>query len=409
LLPKIYSLSGADFHDVISGSNGAYSAGPGYDLVTGRGTPIANLVVTDLVGPAPTPAKITSTMLAANINPGVYGQSVIFTAQVYATGGSPTGTVIFMADGNVLGAGSLNNGTAAFTIAGLEPGGHTVTAIYEGNGTYAGSVSYPLFQTVLASDSTVSVTSSQNPSVAGQSVTLTAIVAPVAPGGGVPTGFVYFISANTVLGVAPVANGSASIATGGIAVGNSTITAVYTGDGHFLGSTSSTLSQTVKPNPLADSQATTVGTPTTPPAGNQSVSGSSSDGATGSSQVSDSTEQGSSLSAFSTLVSSLGVGAPGAPVVSTNGATSTANPQVPYAVGPAETLTTVVAANSDSMPADDATGFGRGEASLTGIGMAGLRRAAGRLAVLDEALTLGARDDFRAAENSSFDGLMNEN
>ena len=51
-LPKIYSLSANDFHDITSGlsfGSPIYSAGPGYDLVTGRGTPIANLVVADLV------------------------------------------------------------------------------------------------------------------------------------------------------------------------------------------------------------------------------------------------------------------------------------------------------------------------------------------------------------------------
>lgn len=44
----IYSLPSTDFHDITSGSNG-YSASKGYDLVTGRGTPIANAVVRDLV------------------------------------------------------------------------------------------------------------------------------------------------------------------------------------------------------------------------------------------------------------------------------------------------------------------------------------------------------------------------
>ncbi len=50
-LPKLYALPASDFHDITSGSNGAgTSAGPGYDLVTGRGSPIANLLIPDLVG-----------------------------------------------------------------------------------------------------------------------------------------------------------------------------------------------------------------------------------------------------------------------------------------------------------------------------------------------------------------------
>src|SRR5689334_10071487 len=44
LNPTIYSIGlgssyGADFHDITSGSNGAYSAPRGYDLVTGWGSP----------------------------------------------------------------------------------------------------------------------------------------------------------------------------------------------------------------------------------------------------------------------------------------------------------------------------------------------------------------------------------
>jgi subtilase family serine protease len=46
-----YGLSGSDFHDVTGGSNG-YSAVTGYDLATGRGTPIVNLIVSDLASAA---------------------------------------------------------------------------------------------------------------------------------------------------------------------------------------------------------------------------------------------------------------------------------------------------------------------------------------------------------------------
>ncbi len=49
-LPTLYSLPQSDFHDVTTGSNGTYSATAGYDLVTGRGTPIANLLVPALAG-----------------------------------------------------------------------------------------------------------------------------------------------------------------------------------------------------------------------------------------------------------------------------------------------------------------------------------------------------------------------
>ena len=48
ILQAIYSLPSSDFHDITSGYNG-YSAGPGYDFVTGRGTPLANELIPGLM------------------------------------------------------------------------------------------------------------------------------------------------------------------------------------------------------------------------------------------------------------------------------------------------------------------------------------------------------------------------
>lgn len=50
-LPMIYSLPESDFHDITSGNNG-FPAGPGYDLVTGRGSPNAPLLIPALAGVA---------------------------------------------------------------------------------------------------------------------------------------------------------------------------------------------------------------------------------------------------------------------------------------------------------------------------------------------------------------------
>jgi subtilase family serine protease len=45
----VYSLPSSDLYDITSGSNGAYSAKPGYDLVTGLGSPNANVLIPDLI------------------------------------------------------------------------------------------------------------------------------------------------------------------------------------------------------------------------------------------------------------------------------------------------------------------------------------------------------------------------
>ena len=51
MLTDLYNLAKiapGDFHDITQGNNGIYSAGPGYDLVTGLGSPKANLLIPDL-------------------------------------------------------------------------------------------------------------------------------------------------------------------------------------------------------------------------------------------------------------------------------------------------------------------------------------------------------------------------
>jgi kumamolisin len=49
LNPHIYRLVGtANFRDTTQGCNGGFCAGPGYDLVTGLGSPVMNVLVPTL-------------------------------------------------------------------------------------------------------------------------------------------------------------------------------------------------------------------------------------------------------------------------------------------------------------------------------------------------------------------------
>jgi len=63
LLPRLYSMSSTNYNDITSGSsNGTprLTAAAGYDQVTGRGSPIANRLVAELVGtPVVTPPPVT--------------------------------------------------------------------------------------------------------------------------------------------------------------------------------------------------------------------------------------------------------------------------------------------------------------------------------------------------------------
>ncbi len=68
-LPMLYSLPSSDFHDITSGSNGTYNAGPGYDLVTGLGSPIGNKLIASLVGVV---GSISGRVYADNNNDGTF-------------------------------------------------------------------------------------------------------------------------------------------------------------------------------------------------------------------------------------------------------------------------------------------------------------------------------------------------
>ena len=50
LQPALYGIPASDaaFHDITSGSNGAYSAGPGWDPVSGLGSPSGENLLTAL-------------------------------------------------------------------------------------------------------------------------------------------------------------------------------------------------------------------------------------------------------------------------------------------------------------------------------------------------------------------------
>lgn len=55
--PKIYAAKAASaFNDVVSGNNGAFSAGPGWDACTGLGSPIGTKLIS-LLGASPAPTK----------------------------------------------------------------------------------------------------------------------------------------------------------------------------------------------------------------------------------------------------------------------------------------------------------------------------------------------------------------
>ena len=214
----------------------------------------------------------TATTLTTTPNPSTVEQAVTLTATVAALApatGVPAGTVTFKDGAATIGTATLDaTGRASIVVSTLANSNHSLTAVYGGGGNFLASTSAAVTQVVNA-ETTTTLTTSPNPSSLGQAVTLTATVAPVAPGTGVPTGTVTFRDGDTTIGTATLdATGSASIIISTFTAASHSLTAAYGGGGNFLASTSAAVTQvvngattttlTTSPNPSTVGQAVTL-------------------------------------------------------------------------------------------------------------------------------------------------------
>jgi hypothetical protein len=106
-----------------------------------------------------TVARVTTTTLASNNNPSIYGENVTFTSTTTSAFGTPAGTAEFYDGAVLLGTGTLNaGGVATFTTNSLIVGTHpTITARYVPSvvSIFATSTSAVLNQVVDAATITV--------------------------------------------------------------------------------------------------------------------------------------------------------------------------------------------------------------------------------------------------------------
>ncbi len=91
--------------------------------------------------------QASSLALVASANPSPSGSLVTFTATVSPS--AATGTVTFYDSSTALGTGTLSGGIATYGTSSLAVGSHSITAVYGGNSTYAGSTSSTLTESVL--------------------------------------------------------------------------------------------------------------------------------------------------------------------------------------------------------------------------------------------------------------------
>ncbi len=191
----------------------------------------------------------TSTELTSSHDPGLVGQAVAYTATVAVDApgsGAPTGYVSFSDDGSPI---SACQGVALPPAPPLEAtcsqvyatsGPHSITATYSGDAGFTGSAG-AMAENIAPVPTTTSVAPSPSASTSGQSVTLTALVAP-ATGAAIPDGTVTFTVDGTILGSSTLSTTdgvtSASMLTTTLPLGSDAVTASYGGSADFLASSS---------------------------------------------------------------------------------------------------------------------------------------------------------------------------
>jgi hypothetical protein len=211
----------------------------------------------------------TTTSVVAQSATVVTGQSVTYTATVSGpagTLGAPTGTIRFQNGGvDVPGCAAVPlvpsdtaggaTSTATCTVAYPAVGPETVTAVYDGDGTFGASAAATGAAVTVGQDATATTVGSlANPAAHGAPFTVQAHVAAAVPGSGTPTGTVDFsvrvgtksvpLACAGVQGGAALASGTASCvvdpkAFGAVAGTTYTITASYSGDASYSASSSS--------------------------------------------------------------------------------------------------------------------------------------------------------------------------
>jgi subtilase family serine protease len=146
--PTIYAQNvtssyGTDFHDIISGTSGSFSAVTGYDLVTGWGSPNAGLINALTGSSTQTPAfTISASPTAVSVAQGSSGSSTItmavsggFNSAVALTAsGVPTGVTVSLNPTSIPAPGS-GSSVATFTVASSTTAGtYNITVTGTGGG-----------------------------------------------------------------------------------------------------------------------------------------------------------------------------------------------------------------------------------------------------------------------------------
>ena len=155
----------------------------------------------------------------------------------------PTGMITVIIDGGPPMMLPLNSNGQAMLPGNLPPGPHMIEVTYPGDPNFNPGITTQLINVQKAPTTTTLVASSPSVSV-GEPVTFTAQVIPNTTG--TPTGTVTFQADGVAIGTVTINTGGvATISVSTLLAGTHAITAIYSGDANFLGSSASALSQVI--------------------------------------------------------------------------------------------------------------------------------------------------------------------
>ena len=261
--PDLILMAGQAVGVLYGDGKGGFGAEHVFPVLDGPHVPIVadwnhdgapDIAVANSIGGSPSPQTVSillnrigeSATLASSPNPAQYGQPLSLTASIVPTvpGSATPGGSVSLSVGAIQLQGTLTNGSYSTPLTNLAVGSYPVSGSYSGDGNYRPTAFPALTLSIVKAGTTTSISPPAPPLIFGTALNFTVTVSPEFSG--VPTGTVSLFDGVNLLGTLPLSTaGSANFVASSLSEGNHTLSAQYSGDGNFTGSTSAALTEQV--------------------------------------------------------------------------------------------------------------------------------------------------------------------
>jgi hypothetical protein len=205
--------------------------------------PVSVYVTSSALGVSTTTLSLSNASVAQ-------GDSYSFTAAVSPNNPLPTGTVVFLSDGQAISKPMpLSSGTVSVSsqLLTITPGGHLISALYSGDATYQASVSAPAAFTVGTATvpSIATITVSPAAVEKGTAVAVTTSISPAFP---IPGGTAQLLLDGNLYGQPVPLTGASTmlpLVTNSLQSGTHVFQVNYSGDMNHMASTSPVVTLTI--------------------------------------------------------------------------------------------------------------------------------------------------------------------